>query len=437
MSKKETAKRYLLSVVGLFFMSLGTALITKTGLGTSPNSSIAYVLSLHFSPSLGTFITVFNVALILLQILVLRKNFKLIQLLQLPVSFLYSFFVDFSMSLLSFYQPSLYPIRLVTLVIGCIVLALGVTIEVTANVVMLSGEAFTKALSTVLKKDFSTLKVICDATFTVLSCVLSFALFGSIQGVREGTIVSALTVGLFAKFWSKRLTFLNALVSDRAEAPAASPAAVANAGNAPHVVITIGREFGSGGHLIGEKIAQRLNLSFYDSQLITLAAQEAGLTPEVVAQKEEKMTNSFLYDLVMQNYAYTDDLSPADALFEAQSKVIRKLAHQESCVIVGRCAGQVLADNPDCFRVFVHADKEDRLRRIVEDYGISSVDAPEELRAKDTQRANHYKRYTGHSWGKMDDYHISIDSSLLGLDATVEQLVDILRRWRPSLAQSA
>lgn len=436
MSKKETVKRYILFVIGLYFMSLGTALITKTGLGTSPNSSIAYVLSLKFPLSLGVFITLFNILLIVLQILLLRKRFQAIQLLQLPVSFVFSFFVDVSMAMLSPFAPTLYVVRILTLLLGCVVLALGVTIEVTANVVMLSGEAFVKALSTVWKKDFSSLKVGVDASFTVLSCLLSFLLFGSIQGVREGTIISALTVGLFAKFWSKYLAFLNTVVSDRpAQAPAVPKAESVPA--SPHVVVTIGREFGSGGHLIGEKIAQRLGVPFYDSQLITLVAEESGLTPESVAKREEKMTNSFLYDLVMQNYAYTEDMAPADALFQAQSKVIHNLASTESCVIVGRCAGQVLSDDPNCFRIFVHADKQDRLKRIVEEYGVSSVDAPEELQKKDAQRANHYKRYTGLNWGQADDYHISIDSSLLGLDATVDQLLVILEKWRPSLHQAA
>lgn len=434
MSKKETVKRYILFVIGLYFMSLGTSLITKTGLGTSPTSSIAYVLSLKFPLSLGAFLTLFNILLIILQIVLLRKRFQVIQLLQLPVSFVFSFFVDASMAMLASFTPTLYVVRILTLLLGCVVLALGVTLEVTANVVMLSGEAFVKALSTVWKKDFSSLKVGVDASFTVLSCLLSFALFGSIQGVREGTIISALTVGLFAKFWGKYLAFLNTVVSDRS-VQASAPLQAEAVSTAP-VVVTIGREFGSGGHLIGEKIAQRLGVPFYDSQLITLVAEESGLTPESVAKREEKMTNSFLYDLVMQNYAYTEDMAPADALFQVQSKVIHNLASTESCVIVGRCAGQVLSDDPNCFRIFVHADKQDRLKRIVEEYGVSSVDAPEELQKKDAQRANHYKRYTGLNWGQADDYHISIDSSLLGLDATVDQLLVILEKWRPSLHQA-
>ena len=206
-----------------------------------------------------------------------------------------------------------------------------------------------------------------------------------------------------------------------------------------NLIITIEREFGSGGRFIGERLAKALNIPFYDGELIAMAAQESGFTPEYVAKNEQKMTNSLLYDLVMQNYAYSsDDEAPADALFKAQSKVIRSLAAEGPCVIVGRCAGQVLSDCPTCFRIFIHASKANRLQRIVQDYGISAVEAPEQLQKKDAQRANHYKRYTGKAWGLAENYHVCIDSSLLGLDSTVDQLLDLMSKWHPvSPAQKA
>ena len=436
MSKTETIKRYILFVIGIFIMSLGTSIITRTGLGTSPNSSLPYVLSLKFGLSLGAFTLLFNIALIVLQIVLLRKNFNPIQLLQVPVALAFSVFMDVAMSLMSFIDVSFYPLRIAVLLLGCIVLALGVTIEVTANVVMLSGEAFVKAVATVTKKDFGTMKITMDATFTILSCLLSLVLMGSVQGVREGTVVSALTVGLFAKFFSKRLVFLDTLVSDRTGETAAEAPITRKVGEG-HIVVTIGREFGSGGHLIGEMIARQLGIAFYDKEIIDMAAQESGLSPEYVAKNEQKMTHSLLYDLVMQNYAYSkEDMAPADALFQAQSKVIRKLAASGSCVIVGRCAGQVLHDDPACFRVFVHASKKDRLERIVNEYGFSRVEAPEALQKTDARRANHYKRYTGMTWGLAENYHVCIDSSVLGVDATVDEILDILSKWRPAASGS-
>ncbi|MCI8594743.1 MAG: cytidylate kinase family protein [Oscillospiraceae bacterium] len=436
MSKTETIKRYVLFVIGVFLMSMGTAIVTRTGLGTSPVSSIPYTLSLKFGLSLGAFTMAFNVLLIVLQIVILRKNFKPIQFLQVPVVLAFSVFMDVSMSLMSFINISFYPLRIVVLLLGCAVLALGVTLEVTANVVMLTGEAFVKAVSTVLKKDFGTMKIAIDATFTVLACILSLVLMGGVYGVREGTVVSALTVGMFAKFFTKRLAFLDAILSDRTGETAEEAPILRKAG-ANHIVITIGREFGSGGHLIGEMIAQRLGITFYDKEIIDMAAQESGLAPEYVAKNEQKMTNSLLYDLVMQNYAYSkEDMAPADALFQAQSKVIRTLAATEACVIVGRCAGQVLKDDPACFRIFVHANKEDRLQRIVNEYGISPVEAPEQLQKTDSRRATHYKRYTGMTWGLAENYHISIDSSVLGVDATVDQILDILGKWQPAAASN-
>ena len=135
MSKAETAKRYLLFLIGIFIMSMGTAIITSAGLGTSPVSSLPYVLSLKFAPTLGTFTLIVNAALLVVQILLLRKNFNLIQLLQLPAALVFGVFIDFSMSLVAPLVPSFYPLRVVMLLIGCVVIALGITLEVIANVV--------------------------------------------------------------------------------------------------------------------------------------------------------------------------------------------------------------------------------------------------------------------------------------------------------------
>ncbi|MCI8853790.1 MAG: cytidylate kinase family protein, partial [Lachnospiraceae bacterium] len=140
--QKELIKRYLLFTVGLFINSLGVALVTKAELGTSPISSIPYTLSLGFSPSLGAFTLYMSLILIILQLLILRKNFPKQYFLQLPVSFLFSYFIDFSMNLLGFLEPGSYIQKLSLLFIGCFVLGLGVFIEVVANVVMLPGECF-------------------------------------------------------------------------------------------------------------------------------------------------------------------------------------------------------------------------------------------------------------------------------------------------------
>jgi uncharacterized membrane protein YczE len=182
--------------------------VTKASLGTSPISSIPYVLSLGFALTLGQFTIIFSLFLICLQFAVLRGSFKKRDLLQIPVSILFGYFIDGTMSMLKWLSPENYLLKIVSLIIGCVILALGVYFEVIANVVMLPGEAFVKAVTVTFKTDFGTTKVCFDASMTIIAGITSFAMFGAINGVREGTVIAALIVGFISKFWSKKLQWL-------------------------------------------------------------------------------------------------------------------------------------------------------------------------------------------------------------------------------------
>ena len=205
----ETLKRYIIFLIGLFINVLGVSFITKAALGTSPISSIPYTLSLGFSPTLGQFTIVFSLLLILLQILILRRRFQKIQLLQIPVSILFGYFIDLTMVMLFFVEPQNYPAKVVSLLIGCVILGFGVYTEVLANVVMLPGEAFVKSVCTAFHTDFGITKVCFDAGMTICAGLISLLLFSTINGVREGTVIAALIVGLIARFFGKKLSFLN------------------------------------------------------------------------------------------------------------------------------------------------------------------------------------------------------------------------------------
>jgi uncharacterized membrane protein YczE len=209
MSKQELFKRYLFFAIGLFVSAFGVSLITKASLGTSPISSIPYTLSLGLPFTMGTFTFLLNMVLIAGQIIFQKKDFQKIQLLQIPVSVLFGYFIDFTMSMLSFLNPSIYVYKVLFLLAGCIVLALGVSIEVVANVVMLSGEAFVNAISLRFKKDFGITKVFFDATLVICSIIISLMIFGNVSGVREGTIIAALIVGFIARFFNRLLRFVD------------------------------------------------------------------------------------------------------------------------------------------------------------------------------------------------------------------------------------
>lgn len=204
----EKAKRYIVFFIGLFINALGISFITKADLGTSPISSIPYTLSLYFPFTLGEFTVAFSVLLILLQILLLRSRFEKIQLLQIPVSLIFGYFIDFTMNLLFFLAPQSYPAKLVSLLIGCLILGFGVYTEVLANVVMLPGEGFVKAVCTAFNREFGKTKVCFDASMSIGAAVISLVLFHHLEGVREGTIISALLIGTIAGFYGRKLSFL-------------------------------------------------------------------------------------------------------------------------------------------------------------------------------------------------------------------------------------
>ncbi len=207
-SKKELLKRYTFFIIGLFVNAFGVSFITKAQLGTSPISSVPYTLSIGFPLTMGTLTFILNMILIIGQVALLKKDFEIIQLMQIPISIIFGFFIDLTMSLLSFLNPTTYTLKILFLLIGCIILAFGVTMEVIANVVMLSGEAFVKAISSKCNKEFGITKVFFDVTLVLISCILSFVLFKTLMGVREGTIAAALIVGFTSKSFNKIFGFI-------------------------------------------------------------------------------------------------------------------------------------------------------------------------------------------------------------------------------------
>ena len=201
-------KRYVIFLIGLFVNSLGVSLITKASLGTSPISSIPYVLSLSFPFTLGNFTIFFRVFLILLQLLILRKNFKLEHVLQIPVSIVFGYFIDLTILLFTWVNPQSYVMKIVYLLIGCLILGIGVYMEVLADVVMLPGESFVRAIVLTWKTNFGTTKIFFDVSMAVIAAVLSLGFAGHFNGVREGTVIAALLVGFIARVLGKKLAFV-------------------------------------------------------------------------------------------------------------------------------------------------------------------------------------------------------------------------------------
>ena len=409
----EKLKRYLIFLVGLFVNSLGVSLITKANLGTSPISSIPYVLSLNFPFTLGNFTIFFSIFLIVLQLIILRKNFKLEHILQIPVSIIFGYFIDLTMILFSWVNPEAYIMKIVYLLIGCLILGVGVYMEVLADVVMLPGESFVRAIVLTWKTNFGTTKICFDVSMSVIAAVLSFVFAGRLDGVREGTVIAALLVGFIARLIGKKLAFLKDMIfPESVSAENENEAKEQTAGTYGKNVIAIGRQFGSGGHDIGKILAEKLGYDFYDAEIIQMTAGTTGYTPEFIKKNEEIMTNSLIYDLVNQMYLNADmqDEAPKDKIFEAECQVVRNLAKKGNCVIVGRCADYVLRNSGNCLKVFFSAPLMSRIRRVAQRQNISEGEAKATVQKNEKLRADNYRYYTRRMWGAAGNFDLSLNT---------------------------
>ena len=366
----EKLKRYLIFLVGLFVNSLGVSLITKANLGTSPISSIPYVLSLNFPFTLGNFTIFFSIFLIVLQLIILRKNFKLEHILQIPVSIIFGYFIDLTMILFSWVNPKAYIMKIVYLLIGCLILGVGVYMEVLADVVMLPGESFVRAIVLTWKTNFGTTKICFDVSMSVIAAVLSFVFAGRLAGVREGTVIAALLVGFIARLIGKKLAFLKDMIF---------PESVS---------------------------AENKN------EAKEQTAGTTGYTPKFVKKNEEIMTNSLLYDLVNQMCLNTDrqDEAPKDKIFEAECQVVRNLAKKGNCVIVGRCADYVLKNSGNCLKVFFSVPLVSRIRRVAQRQNISEGEAKATVQKNEKLRADNYRYYTRRMCGAAGNFDLSLNT---------------------------
>ncbi|MFR7986162.1 MAG: DUF6198 family protein [Clostridia bacterium] len=421
MSKKEVLKRYFIFLIGIYINSFGISFITKAALGTSPISSVPYVLSLGFWPTMGEFTIALSLLLILLQIALLGKKFKKASLLQIPVSIVFGYFIDWSMLLLEWVNPQEYLMKILFLLIGCVILGFGVFFEVAADVVMLPGEAFVQAVTIRFRTDFGITKVCFDASMAGSALVISLILFHGVIGVREGTIVAALTVGLIAKLFGKALKKPTAKLLP-AQVREAVPEYEET--GTPHRIITIGREFGSGGREVGKLVAEKLGIAYYDSEVIRRAAEESDYSEQYIRNNEEKLPDARLYDLYTQYYSYGAEEKPKyEALFQVEQKVMKELAEKNSCVIVGRASGYVFRKYKTALHVFISAGMQHKIDRVVRRDGLDPKEAEKKIKKVAIERKNHCKYFTGRDWGMAENYDLALRTDAFSVEDVADTII--------------
>ncbi len=192
-----------------------------------------------------------------------------------------------------------------------------------------------------------------------------------------------------------------------------------------NTIITIGRQYGSAGLEIGAKLAKEYGIPIYDKDLLTRTAKESGFCEELILSHDERPTNSFLYNLVMDTYSFgynatgLIDMPISQKVFLAQFNAIKKIADEGPCVIVGRCADYALMDYSNCVNIFIHGDMPCKVKRIMDKYNVSEAKAKDMIVKKDKQRASYYNYYSSKKWGYSESYDLSVNSSILGVDGTV------------------
>lgn len=198
-----------------------------------------------------------------------------------------------------------------------------------------------------------------------------------------------------------------------------------------NLIFTIGREFGSGGMAVGEELAKRLDIKCYDKELLKIASKDSGFCQDIFENQDEKPTNSFLYSLVMDTYSISGyssapflDMPLSHKVFLAQFETIKKIADQESCVFVGRCADYALSELDTCINVFIHADMDFRIKQVMERNQLTENKAKDLIQKTDKQRASYYNYYTSKKWGDCRSYNLTLDSSKLGVEGCVDLILD-------------
>lgn len=427
---KILLRRYLLFCVSLFVNALGIAFITKAALGTSPITSVTYVLSMFTPFTIGQWTIMLNLLFVVVEpFLMTRKDLKSdlrMYLLQIPISFCFGMFIDLCMHCILYWlNPVEYLHMIVALLIGCVILAVGIALEVKANAAMMAGEYFVKVITKRFHGEFGYVKLGFDVTLVAIACLLSLIFMSGIYGVREGTVVAALIVGPIVHFVSPYYNFLDKWITD----PSLRKDIALQQNQ--HTIITIAREYGSGGHLLGEMLSKELGIKLYDKEFIRMAAQRSGMDEQYIIRNEQSIPSFWLKCILSKDseQPLESSLSSDDVLFVSESKIIQELAARESCIIVGRCADFILKDYPRAVKVFCYSDLQHALTRCVQEYGIPRQNAETEIHRINRNRIHHYEYYTGRKWGEPHHYNLMLNTGTIDLQTACQLIKGVYQQY--------
>mgnify|MGYP002709470384 FL=1 len=399
--------------IGLFVMTIGIALSVKSNLGVSPVSSIPYTMTCVWGIEMGKATILFHIILVLIQILLLRKKFKPVQLLQVVIGVVFGYFTTFCNYMVSFLPtPENLGIRIIMVLASTVFVAFGIFLYLPADLIPLAGEGCMQAVSSVTHIEFSKVKIGFDCTMVLVSAITCLTVLHNLGSVGAGTIIAAILVGTLVGIINRAFGKQRDKLLGKTVETAASSAESTSTSN---YVITISREFGSGGREIGKILAEQFGFHYYDSELIRLAAEKSGYTPEYVEQNEQALKNPVLHDFFAWYAGPLEqkDLPKVDQLFQKESALIHELSQKNPCIIVGRLANYILKDLPTAYHVFISADATAETARVSARDNISPEAATAKIKKANHERAVHCKHFTKTDWGNVKNYDLCINPMTL------------------------
>lgn len=425
---KHLKVRIPMYFIGLFVMTIGIALSVKSNLGVSPVSSIPYTMTCVWGIEMGKATILFHIILVLIQILLLRKKFKPVQLLQIVIGVVFGYFTTFCNYMVSFLPtPENLGIRIIMVLASTVFVAFGIFLYLPADLIPLAGEGCMQAVSSVTHIEFSKVKIGFDCTMVLVSAITCLTVLHNLGSVGAGTIIAAILVGTLVGIINRAFGKQRDKLLGKTVETAASSAESTSTSN---YVITISREFGSGGREIGKILAEQFGFHYYDSELIRLAAEKSGYTPEYVEQNEQALKNPVLHDFFAWYAGPLEqkDLPKVDQLFQKESALIHELSQKNPCIIVGRLANYILKDLPTAYHVFISADATAETARVSARDNISPEAATAKIKKANHERAVHCKHFTKTDWGNVKNYDLCIKSDDFGVAETAQIIGDLFQK---------
>ena len=351
---------------------------------------------------------------------------------QIPVGVIFGYFTTFCNYLASFFPtPDNLVVRVLMMLASTVIIAVGIFLYLPADVIPLAGEGVMSAVSQVTKIEFSKVKMAFDITMVVVSAAACLIMIHSFGSVGVGTVIAAFLVGFILGIINK------AFGKYRDKLLKKSPSVQVNetTGNEqnPTYVITVSREYGSGGRQIAKALAESLGFKYYDNELIKLVVEKSGYSPDFIEKNEQTIKNPIMHDFFAWYGGPLDsaNMPSVESLFKREKDVIKTISQTESCVIVGRLANVILKNKKHTFNVFISADENTEAERISKRNNLSKNDALKKVRKVNRERAAHCKYFTSTEWGNADNYDLCIKSNAFGCEESAKIIEGLFRKKFP------